>query len=111
MVRQVAPRRWPAWLSSWRWPAVRPSASASEEPERTTAEGVGSVEQAPDANPAVTYVPLPDLGFAHRRPDGGINLFRSPLSDLEGDVGEVYRVRSLPGEQRFPLRPVEGRVR
>ncbi len=77
------------------------SANASEEPERTTAEGVGSVEQAPDANPAVTYVPLPDLGFAHRRPDGGINLFRSPLSDLEGDVGEVYRVRSLPASSGF----------
>ena len=77
------------------------SAGASEEPERTTAEGVGSAEQAPDANPAVTWVPLPDLGFAHRRPDGGINLFRSPLSDLEGDVGEVYRVRSLPASSGF----------
>ncbi len=76
-------------------------AAAAEEPERTTAGGVGSLEEAPDADPAATFVPLPDLGFSHRRPDGGINLFRSPLSDLEGDVGEVYRVRSLPASSGY----------
>jgi hypothetical protein len=35
---------------------------------------------------------LPELGFAHRRPDGGIDLFRMPLSELEEDVGTASRV-------------------
>jgi len=75
-------------------------AGASEEPERSTAEGVGAPEQ-PDAGPAATYVPMPDLGFAHRRSDGGINLFRVPLSDVESDVGTTYSVRSLPASSGY----------
>jgi hypothetical protein len=41
-------------------------------------------------------VPLPDLGLAHRAADGGINLFRAPLSELEEGYGEVELVRNLP---------------
>lgn len=80
------------------------AAGASEDAERTTAEGVGpavTAEASPDADPAATYVPMPDLGFAHRRPDGGINLFRMPLSDVEVDVGTAYRVRMLPASSGF----------
>jgi hypothetical protein len=75
------------------------AAGASEEPQRTTAEGVGALGEPPGADPAVTYVPLPDLGIAHRRPDGGIYLFRLPLSDLE--FADAYRVRSLPASSGF----------
>lgn len=46
-------------------------------------------------------VPMPDLGFAHRRSDGGMNLFRMPLSELEYGAGLAYPVRSLPASSGF----------
>lgn len=80
-------------------------AAAEEWPQRATgeevaeaAEAVGSAPaaDAPVAGAAAAPVPLPDLGLAPRRPDGGMTLYRMPLSDLEGDVGTASRLRSLP---------------
>jgi hypothetical protein len=78
------------------------AAAAAEEPERATGEQVGQVAAAA-AGPGVqdTYVPLPDLGLAPRRPDGGITLLRMPLSDLEGDFGVASRVRALPASTGY----------
>ena len=55
--------------------------AAPTEPDTTVERTAGGV-----AN-AGTPVPLPDLGFAHRRSDGGIILFRTPLSELEAGFG------------------------
>ena len=52
------------------------------------------------ADPAApTPVPLPDLGITHRLADGGMNLFRMPLSELEEGYGEPQLVRRLPASQ------------
>jgi hypothetical protein len=45
---------------------------------------------------AAVPVPLPDLGLAARRGDGGIALFRMPLSELEDGFGTPQAVRGLP---------------
>ena len=44
-------------------------------------------------------MPLPDLGLAHRLADGGMNIFRMPLSELELGYGEPQLVRRLPASQ------------
>lgn len=51
--------------------------------------------------PEEVAVPMPDLGFAHRRSDGGINLFRMPLSEVEDGVGTPRQVRALPAKEGF----------
>ena len=64
----------------------------SDQAAERTAEGVSG---------AGTPVPLPDLGLAHRRSDGGINLFRLPLSELEEGYGRPQLVRSLTAKTGF----------
>jgi hypothetical protein len=51
--------------------------------------------------PAGTPVPLPDLGLAQRRSDGGLNLARIPLSDLEDGFGTPFSVVQLPATTHF----------
>ena len=51
-------------------------------------------EAAPDAA-ADSYVPLPDLGIAHRHPNGSTILWRLALSELDPDYGRPRVVRSL----------------
>jgi len=50
---------------------------------------------------AATPVPLPDLGLAARRGDGGITLFRMPLSELEAGFGVPQVVRGLPASSGY----------
>jgi hypothetical protein len=69
--------------------------AAPTEPDTTVERTAGGL-----AN-AGTPVPLPDLGFAHRRSDGGINLFRMPLSELEAGFGRPQLVRSLTATSGF----------
>jgi hypothetical protein len=78
------------------------AAAAAEEPERATGEQVAQAAAA-ESDPGAldTFVPLPDLGLAPRRPDGGMTLFRMPLSDLEGDFGVASRVRALPASTGY----------
>jgi hypothetical protein len=84
--------------------AGAPSATAvAEEPVR--ASGAEVAQPAPaegdqDAG-AEALVPLPDMGLAHRRGDGGMNLFRMPLSELEDGVGVARAVRALPASAGF----------
>jgi hypothetical protein len=54
-----------------------------------------------DASSTAVAVPLPDLGLSIRRPDGGINLFRMPLSELEEGFGVPQLVRGLSGTSGF----------
>lgn len=56
----------------------------------------GSVDPA-----APVPVPLPDLGITHRLADGGMNIFRMPLSELEEGYGEPHLVARLPGRGHF----------
>jgi hypothetical protein len=79
------------------------SLASAEEPERTTGDEVGREASAAgsDVGAAATFVPLPDLGISHRRPDGGINLFRMPLSELEADFATASRVRMLPASTGY----------
>lgn len=44
---------------------------------------------------ADTVVALPDLATAHRLPGGGMNLWRTPLSELEDGYGQPQLVRTL----------------
>jgi hypothetical protein len=60
----------------------------------------GGAAQATSA-PQSTPVPLPDMGLEHRRPDGGINLFRMSVSDLTSDYGQPQRVAILPASSGF----------
>jgi hypothetical protein len=62
---------------------------------------VGPVPPEPEPEPEPVPVPLPDLGFAHRLSDGGINLFRMPLSELDYQPGMAQLVRTLPASWGF----------
>ena len=48
-------------------------------------------------------VPMPDLGFAHQRPDGGLNLLRMGLSELQSGAGVARTVRPLPVSSGFRM--------
>jgi hypothetical protein len=81
------------------------SAAAAESPQRATGaeveQAAGATALDPDAGAAETYVPMPDLGIAHRAPDGGINLYRMSLSELEDDYGTATPVRKLTAGSGF----------
>jgi hypothetical protein len=66
------------------------AASAAPDGEATR---VAAAE--PDPTPADVAVPMPDLTLTARLGAGGMNLWRIPLSDDEGDVGHPYLVRTL----------------
>ena len=63
--------------------------------------GTVTVTGPPVPEPEPEPVPMPDLGFAHQRPDGGLNLFRMALSELEVGAGVARAVRSLPVTSGF----------
>jgi hypothetical protein len=81
------------------------AASAAEEKvDRSTGAKAGQVAAAvegADGPTAATFVPVPDMGLAHRRSDGGINLFRMSVSALTEDFGVPTLVRSLPSKSGF----------
>ena len=74
------------------------TASAAEEPHRVNGDEVppATAAGAADTGPAEYFVPMPDLGLAQRRSDGGLNLARFPLADLEPDFGRASTGRTLP---------------
>jgi FG-GAP-like repeat len=72
------------------------TATAADGAQRTSGPQLMAGSTAAGARTQSTPVALPDLGLAHRRPDGGINLFRMSLSDLESDMGRPARVDMLP---------------
>jgi hypothetical protein len=79
-----------------------PAAGADETaPGRLTGDDPAhAAGQDGSADPAAaTPVPLPDLGITHRLADGGMNLYRMPLSELELGYGEPQLVRRLPASQ------------
>jgi hypothetical protein len=79
------------------------TASAADGPQRVSGDEVPRATAAgtPDPGAAIAYVPMPDLGLAQRRSDGGLNLARIPLSDVEADFGQASSVRTLPATTHF----------
>jgi hypothetical protein len=72
-----------------------PAVAAPDEPDGEVERAAGSVAA------ASTPVPLPDLGLSYRRSDGGMNLFRLPLSELEDGYGTPQLVRTLSGRSGY----------
>jgi hypothetical protein len=68
--------------------------ATAEETGRLTGDDAAHAE-AGELAEATTIVPMPDLGITHRLPGGGMNLWRMPLSDLEGDHGTPHLVKTL----------------
>jgi hypothetical protein len=65
------------------------AASAEEQAQRAGGDVAASTAGAD------VIVPMPDLGIAHRLSNGGINLFRLGLSDIDPTFGQIQLVRSL----------------
>ena len=67
------------------------STALAEEPERAD----GPTRTAGGTEAAEVVISMPDLGITHRLANGGMNLFRMPLSELEDGYGEIDTVRTL----------------
>jgi hypothetical protein len=94
--------RVPDGIYSWRLVAANGTGQI-EEYDGSTADFTGTLEVGP---PPPVGVPMPDLGFAHRRSDGGINLFRLDLYEAEGEIlGTAFPqpVRALPASSGFRM--------
>src|SRR3954464_3873307 len=72
------------------------STAAADEAQLLTGDDPAhAAAQAGDVAAAGTIVPMPDLGITHRLPDGGMNLWRIPLSELETGYGQPSLVKTL----------------
>jgi hypothetical protein len=72
------------------------SPAAADDADRLTGDDPAHAAAQPgDVASAGTIVALPDLGITHRLPDGGMNLWRMPLSELETGYGQPQLVKTL----------------